>query len=342
MPDAMARLTTLYPASARPRSVPTALGSAGGGSGARLWRFESGVGPLVARAWPPDGPGPDALRAIHARLAALGDLDFVPVPLATLDGRTLVPAEGRWWEVAPWCPGVAEMSRPPGSGRLRAASAGLAAVHQRWALTSVIATSPGLRARLAEVQDWLGTDLGRLEALVAHETTGTVVGLARRWLAIARDGLSRVAGRLRREASEAVTIQPIVRDARPEHFLFTGDRLTGLVDFGAMGVDDPAADLARLLGEWVGDDPGLRAEALTAYASIRPLGPGDFDRIVAFEESAAWLGPARWLRWEYLDRRPFADPEAVTTGLDRAMRRLIERIGPGAALLDPGRSDTSR
>ncbi len=59
-----------YPASIRPTSPPRPLGNAGGLSGARLWRFDSGRGPLVLRCWPTDGPDLARLEWIHACLAA--------------------------------------------------------------------------------------------------------------------------------------------------------------------------------------------------------------------------------------------------------------------------------
>src|SRR5206468_88816 len=97
--------------------------------------------------------------------------------------------------------------------------------------------------------------------------------LARRWLALARRLAPAVAALVRREAGRVVGLQPCLRDARPDHFLFEGERPTGLVDFGAMGRDSVAGDLARLLAEWVGPDPAARAEALASYAAIRPLDP---------------------------------------------------------------------
>jgi Ser/Thr protein kinase RdoA (MazF antagonist) len=149
MLDTLTRLTALYPAQARPLGPPMPLGNAGGLSGARLWRFDSGSGPTVARAWPLDGPRPDALRGIHAWLARLADLEFIPVPLAALDGRTLIELDDVSWEVTPWRPGAADASRPPAPMRLRAAFSALAAVHQRLAFESTRAPSPGVTARLA-------------------------------------------------------------------------------------------------------------------------------------------------------------------------------------------------
>ena len=85
---------------------------------------------------------------------------------------------------------------------------------------------------------------------------------------------------------------PVLRDARPDHFLFTEGRVTGLVDFGAMGIDPVSADLARLLGEWIGRDEALCAAALGAYAEVRPIAPIEHDLIAPFERSSALLAGA--------------------------------------------------
>jgi homoserine kinase type II len=118
----------------------------------------------------------------------------------------------------------------------------------------------------------------------------------------------------------------VLRDARPDHFLFSGDRLTGLVDFGAMGLESPAADLARLIGEWIGPDASARSAALDAYTDVRPLDASETQLIDVFADSAAWLGPARWVRWHFVDRRRFDDPDAGKVGLERALGRLLERL----------------
>src|SRR4051794_7668951 len=80
-----------FPADARPLTTPEPLGNAGGASGARLWRLVAGRGTLVARAWPPDGPGLEALEQIHGWLAEVESLGFAPVPVPGLDGRTVRP-----------------------------------------------------------------------------------------------------------------------------------------------------------------------------------------------------------------------------------------------------------
>ena len=66
------------------------------------------------------------------------------------------------------------------------------------------------------------------------------------WLALARQLGPMLLVPLEQSADRIIRVQPCLRDARPEHFLFEGDRLSGLVDYGAMGVDSVAGDLARL------------------------------------------------------------------------------------------------
>jgi len=101
--------------------------------------------------------------------------------------------------------------------------------------------------------------------------------------------------------------------------------VTGLVDFGAMAVDTVAADLARLLADWVGTDRSTRAEALAAYAAVRPLDAVELALIDPFEDATALLGAGHWIRWHFLEGRAFTDPGAVAEGIARGLRRMGER-----------------
>ncbi len=319
-------LLSLYPVHARPISAIVPIGNAGGASGASLWRFESGLGPLVARAWPVDGPGLTILTRIHTWIGRLAGLPFIPTPITAQDGRTLIPLDGRFWEVTPWMPGTADLARPPASARLHAAFSALATLHGRWARHARVGESPGLRSRLDEIEALQSMELRLMAFAVSHAPADPIRDLSQRWLDLAPDGLARLVPRLERAAAVGISLQPILRDARPDHFLFEADRLTGLVDFGAMGVDTPSADLARLLTEWVGNDRPARTVALDAYTAIRPLSAREIELIDLYAESAAWLGPARWVRWHYIERRSFDDPDAVRFGLDRSLSRLIDRL----------------
>jgi homoserine kinase type II len=318
-----------YPSSVEPRSPLVPLGGAGGLSGARLWRYSAQRGLLVLRAWPPDGPGKEHLERVHHWLFQTGDLGFIPVPIRDQAGRSLQDYERRLWEITPWLAGKADLAYPPAPVRVRAAFAGLAAVHQQLAGEEAQAVSPGLRKRLDAVTQLIRGGFDVLEAALQRPRRFHPVrsDAAHQWLKLARTVAPLLVESLLPASALVAHLQPCLRDARAEHFLFEGERLTGLVDFGAMGVDSVAGDLARLLGEWLGGDTKARGEALAAYERICPLQPAETILIEVFETSADLLIGERWLRWHYLEDRRFDDSQAVSKGLARGLKRLERLAG---------------
>ena len=316
-----------YPATSRPNSVVEFLGNAGGYSGSSLWRFESSQGRLVLRCWPADGPDRARLEQIHAWLAIARPLGFVPGPLETLDRQTIVTAGGRLWELAPWMPGQADRSRPPPAERIRKVFAGLAAFLWRLGGVCSHASSPGLAARVDEIDRLISGEFAAMRGRFERSSSDALSILAQRWLDRAIDLAPGVLGSLRQAAGLALPLQPCLRDARPDHFLFEGDELSGLVDFGAMGRDTVSGDLARLLAEGVGPDRLARLEALSAFESVRRLSESELRAIPLFEQANALLGPARWVRWHFFEGRWFEDPDAVARGLRRGLERLEETFG---------------
>lgn len=269
-------------ATRQPLTTPSPL--LGGLSGAWLWRFETLSGPLVARAWPPEVSIERVLH-VHAWLDQVRSLPFVPVPLADRLGRAASVRDGRVWELRPWMRGAADPNRLP------AACAGLAAFHARLVHQRVEGLSPGLAQRAAELRTLLK---GGFQA-IARRVAATDDDLGRDWLKHASALAPGLLEAATKAARRSVPLQPCLRDARPDHFLFEGGELTGLIDFGAMGVECVAADLARLLGEWPGPRRSLRGAALTAYESVRPLGSDEMALIDLFERASGLLIGAHWL-----------------------------------------------
>jgi homoserine kinase type II len=320
-------LLARYSSSVQPRSPLESLGGGGGLSGARLWWYDSQRGQLVLRAWPPHGPGREHLERVHRWLFQAAALGFIPVPVRDQAGRSLQDYEGALWEITPWLAGTSASARPPATVHTQAAFAGLAAFHQQLASGQESAVSPGLRKRLEAVTQLIHGGFDTLETAV-QQSRGDPPGeldAARRWLSLARTVAPRVLESLAPASTLVTRLQPCLRDARPEHFLFQGERLTGLVDFGAMGVDSVAGDLARLLGDWLEGDTAARGAALAAYERICPLQPAETMLIAVFETSADVLIGERWLRWHYLEGRHFDLPLAASQGLARGLSRL-ERL----------------
>jgi homoserine kinase type II len=307
---------------------PCSLGNAGGLSGSSLWRFRAGLGELVLRAWPVDGRPREAIERVHGWVLAAAPLGFVPAPLAGLDGRTLYEKSGRLCELTPWMPGDPEVARPLSVPRLRSAFSALAAFHQALGRDRVRGTSPGISRRRDEAASLIAVGFDSLERSLTERSDDPHAPSGREWLTAARTKAGLVLEELTRSAGVVVDCQPCLRDARPEHFLFQGDRVSGLVDFGAMGVDTVAADLGRLLSEWLGDDTARRGSALEAYAAVRPLEPAETALVAVFERSAALLGGWHWARWHFLEGRVFNDSDAVRLGLARGIEQA-RRIAPG-------------
>jgi Ser/Thr protein kinase RdoA (MazF antagonist) len=313
-----------YKAQFQPHSPLVSLGGGGGLSGATLWRFRTAHGELVLRAWPPHGPGRGLLEQIHHWLKLTTELGFVPVPISDRAGQSLQEWNGTLWEITPWLAGTADSSRPPEIEHLRLAFTGLAAFHQRLAGQQVEAVSTGLRQRHEEITRLIKGGFSALKIAINRQNN---VGDCCRtpalaWLALAQNVAPVLLGPLGRVSSQVFRLQPALRDARPEHFLFDGERLSGLVDFGAMGVESVAADLARLSGEWFDADPATRLEALASYERVRPLEPAEARLIDVFETTTSLMIGERWVRWHFVENRGFDDPQAVLRGLERGLMRV--------------------
>lgn len=308
----------------RPAHPPIPLGNAGGLSGSHFWRVGSAVGPLMLRAWPTNGPPPAHLAQVHRWLGQIQQITRLPRPHLDLWNRSFQNMADRLWELTPFLSGRADLDRPPSPVHLEAMFAALAAIHSDLAAEAVDGRSPGLEVRANEMSGLLAGDLARFDETIRNHDDESLKSSASDWLSQARAIVPGLVLPLRLAAGRMLRLQPVLRDVRPDHFLFEADQLSGLVDFGAMGLDAIATDLARLLSEAVGSAAEQRLVALRAYEAIRPLTPGDLTLIRDFQAANAVLGGARWVRWGLIERRRFDDPAAVHDGLARALRRLAE------------------
>ncbi|MDG3002790.1 phosphotransferase [Paludisphaera mucosa] len=325
-----------YPPPERPLGPPIPLGGGGGLSGSRLWRYTSPHGERVLRAWPPATSSPERVVRVHAWLAAAADLAFVARPLTTHDDATVVVFDGRCWELTPWLPGEPGSSKSPTSERVRAVFGGLAELHVRLArVEGRRGPSPGLNARLGELKWLISGGFDALASKLATNRDDRCSPPALAWLELARMVAPRVSTSAAAVSRRILPLQPSLRDARTEHFLFAGDVLTGLIDFGAMDVESAAGDLARLMGEWLpgGEFEPLRSDGLAAYQAIRPLAAEELAAASAFEELADVLIAERWIRWRFVEGRRFDDDRAFDEGIARGsarLHKLAARIGPEA------------
>ncbi len=237
------------------------LGSAGGFSGANLWRGEANGEALFGlKAWPTRFEA-SRLGSIHRAMFAArvhGQLDFVPAITRTLDQQTFVNTD-QLYDLTAWMPGVADFAIQPNDAKLRAACTALAELHRVWANNAIVqAPIPAVARRLDVCQAFVKS--------LPHVDHPEL----KRAMALLPTLVKQAIATLEPWSLNRVPVFPCLCDVWHDHVLFTGDRVTGIVDYGAMKVDTPAVDLARLLGDLVGDDEVRFDFGLHAYHAINP------------------------------------------------------------------------
>jgi len=316
------------------------LGNAGGWSGSLLWRVQAvalGAGLTTSprhyclRRWPA-GTVPDRLHFIHlilTHVAAQG-IDFVPapVPLLRRTSVSLVQDDDNYlWDLAPWLPGIADYHARPTRERLAAAMRALAQFHTAAASfqPSVVHSgpAPALVERIELVQQLLSGELSRITTAVHPGLNAELDPRANRILELTHNRIAPLLPWLESAALINLPLLPAIRDIHHEHVLFTGGEVTGLIDFGAMRMDTPLTDIARLAGSLIADDRLARDFALDAYSQLRPLVDQDRRLIDLLDRSGLILGGLNWLRWLYLDRRDMGPLPPIVKRLDEILARMV-------------------
>lgn len=335
-----------YPPDCHPTSVD-ALGSAGGMSGAQFWRITSPRGTLALRRWPAEHPTPDRLRFIHAVIkhAANRGLYFLPVPIETHDGESFIHHSGHLWELAPWMPGTADYEHSPSDEKLRAAMTALARFHNavadfvlplETAATLRVAGQSAIPRRRARLHSLVGEEINELASAIDNTTWPDLTSLARQFIAALPSAIPRAIAQLEPLANVPLPLQPCLRDIWHDHILFTGNEVTGLIDFGAVDIDTPATDIARLLGSLIPNPTPRSGEelvegqpfstawqtGLSAYAAMRPLSQHESLAVLALNTANPIIAGCNWLRWIYIEGRAFVNHAQVLARFHQILNRI--------------------
>lgn len=307
------------------------LGGRGGFSGAWLWRLETPAGDFCLKAWPADGMTIERLTRIHHLLSAAhrSGVDFVAHVSPTSAGPTLVASGGRVWDCSTWLSGVADFHDGPSGARLQSAATALARLHIAWQnLQSRIGPCPVVKRRLDALRSWQDLVAGRWPPNPAWDDP------IRPWAERAWHLLPRAAPQAARALigwlDVPLPLHPCWCDPWHDHVLFVGDRVSGLIDYGAVKEDHAAIDLARMLGSLVGNDMAAWQVALAAYRAIRPLSDREAMLALVLERAGLVNALVTWLRWLYHDGRVFEDRGAIARRLQTMVKRLDNELAaPG-------------
>ena len=319
-----------------------------GFSGARLWRVTDGERQYCLRRWPED-TSPARVLCINTVLAR-ADLPFIPRPVIGNSLQSLAAHAGYVWTLQPWMPGRSVSKLPPPRGLLRNAVQALAQFHgatatfrlsDEWHFENSCEMGGGVRPGkphgLQSRTDITAAYLQhKLHGLRTAHIPGHLAGLQprrERLIPLFLEVAPRVLDERRAALRWEVPLQVCIRDIHAGHVLFTGDQVTGLIDFDAMRVDSLATDLARLLGSYCGDDFDLWNIGLSAYDEIRTFSKDERDLVVHYDRFAVLLTGLQWLDWILLEGKQF-ELAKVLPRIDATLERLEHlrnrlRTGPG-------------
>jgi homoserine kinase type II len=342
----------LYPPDCQPDRIEP-LGSVGGMSGAQFWRIATRssfstedlrgspdpapAGTLILRRWPTEHPTPERLRFIHSVLdhAARRGILFIPLPIRTITGQSFLYHAGHLWELAPWMPGTADYEHTPTTEKLRAAMTALAQFHSCTkdfpvnapiaAIQCVAGAAPAISRRLSRLQELTPAACQQLAHAIEEAIWPELAPLARRFLATLSDALPRALAQLAPLENIPLPLQPCLRDIWHDHVLFTGNEVSGIVDFGAVDIDTPATDIARLLGSLAGDDAIAWQAGVAAYSAVRPLSQYESQAVTALDTAGTLLAGCNWIRWIYIEGRRFENPPEIIERFRRILARTLNQ-----------------
>lgn len=327
-------LDRFYPALGESRASQSIRTVTPGFSGARVARVDTDAASYCVRCWPADMSARrlfaihDLLRHVH-RTAVTP----VPLPLESRDGSTVVTYQNHLWQVEPWMPGRADFTAQPTTARLTAAMHGLAAWHQsaarfnpsqehlEWLSAASEKPSPTVEARLRLLIEWR-SELPEIEAALVAEPVEAFRCLGQEITTLFRLRHLSVVSELEAVRSISVRQQPCIRDLWHDHLLFEGDRLTGLIDFGAVRTDTIACDLSRLLSSLFPDDPLKWRTALDCYEQMCPLSDGECQLIPPLHRSGVLLSGMTWIR----RRIRSLIPEPQMTRIIQRMQHIVAAL----------------
>ncbi len=340
--------------SCRPEGPPE-LPPRPGFSQASVVRIQTARGPLALRGWPSPGLPRRRILGLHRLLQHVADRVPVAVPLPTQDGSSLVEHNRQLWQLEPWMPGVADFCDDPAPARLDEAMATLGRFHRsarefvpgrletEWFASSLSMPSPAVEERLKQLADWerrwerLVQQAHRSVAQSTEPQTPSQQLESAGWSNsidqidhLFRQGRDLVAGQLELLQQTHYRCQPCLRDVWHDHLLWTGPRVTGLIDPGSTRIDNVAIDLARLLGSLVEDDTEGWDRGLAAYKREAGLSLEETGLVTVLDQSGVLLSGAVWVGRLADGQIDSSRTERVAQRLEmviRRMQRLVDQTG---------------
>lgn len=299
----------------------THIGQMGGFGGCYIVRAQTATGARCLRRWPADVP-PERVAFLQGALAHAAGRSFALFPRnePAAAGERLIVRDGHVWEYTTWAAGAPHTDGHLSPARLDAAARTLARMHA--ALEgfdprgiTFARDLPAEFAVLVKLYESLRPAINRANADgVAASHLLDEIPIAVQRVAVALD---------RYPAVFTDTSGVAHGDIDPEHLFFTGDQVTGIIDFDETAFRPQSSDLAMLLERCTSWDAAAERAAVAAYRAERALTEDE----AAAMPALATLAILGWA-WEALHRRYVerADFSMFREGFPDRMRYYTKRL----------------
>ena len=318
---------------------------AGGLSGAHIWKIDTATVSGLAlgsdavntawalKAWPEETSS-IRLQEIHDRVGrAAEDCELLSEPKKTVDHRTIVHAHDRLWDCFAWVSGDPLSVDAPDKS-LEAAGEAIARVHQAFSINrnrSIDGVPRSIEHRLqrfGELSIALQPILRKSPTLDAisnklirqvrgpadecHALAGVLsVALERlreSWLLSSRQIQQQLLAMT--EKHQELPIRHVLRDVHRGHVF--ADRLdgkiTGLIDFDAVGLDSPSCDVARFAGSFSNARFDTLQATAAGYRRIQTFTEREYELARILMLANVLGGLANWVVWLIGEKKSFLCP----------------------------------
>ncbi len=290
-----------------------------GFSGAGVWKVtDHSDATFCLKKWPVHGPTLPHLTWIHQvvhSVAANTDLPLA-VPVVSKHGSTVVSAANHLWDLTDWLPGR-PASETVTTGQVQAALRALALFHQAaQEHDSAMGSSRSIAYR-REFSDWLVNGGADEIAARAGSCTSNVVIIQ-----AYREHAEFITHATRELSGKSYSLFPCLRDIWSEHVLFQEDKVSGIIDYGAMRLDVAVVDIARLLGCYGVMSSGVWDLGIESYREVRQISTEDVQQAEQLAKVNVVLSAMQWLDWLFVRKRDFTDRKMVDQRVELLSKQL--------------------
>lgn len=284
----------------------------------------------------PDSFSRNRIESIHDVIfhALKGGCEIVAFPVIfqslanqpqTASTSTVLSSNGQHWELSHWRPGKPLNTTASLENIGRGAEAISRFHHCTASLESIHQPPPIIEERLrtlASRRQYLPIPMRSIKPNNLPSDVATALRDAANLLHWKWDeACTQIHRSLTEHAICNLATQYVLRDVHAEHLLFSAGKPTGLIDFDAVRIDTPAADLARWAGSFLPGQHSAEDVWEAVFAGYRENEnieqPNQTDATLTVKLAAdlcfagVWLSLANWLVWLLIERRDFDGPHEI-------------------------------